>query len=165
MIHSKDLGMMVSLGQTLAAMSTANRLKVGCVIFDPETRNIISVGYNGTPPGEDNTCEVDGVTKDNVVHAEINALRKLDAICFLPTDRRYWDDERECISLGKVLYTTSSPCADCAIQIEYYGISRVLFLKGYEGATDGIPYLLENNVAVERVVYDGDNGIWTTEKV
>lgn len=163
MIHSKDLGMMVSLGQTLAAMSTANRLKVGSVIFDPDTRNIISVGYNGTPPGEDNTCEVGGVTKDNVIHAEINALKKIRTILLSVPVSRY--KQTEWYTTGKVLYTTSSPCADCAVQIVDYGISRVLFTKGYDGATDGIPYLLENNVAVERVVYDGNKGIWTTEKV
>jgi dCMP deaminase len=163
-MHPKDLGMMVSLGQTLAAMSTATRLKVGSVIFDPDTRNIISVGYNGTPPGEDNICEVDGVTKDNVIHAEINALKKTDRIWYSPPTTFCADDELH-VSEGKVLYTTSSPCADCAIYIVDYGISRVLFLKRYEGATDGIRYLLENNIVVERVVYDGNKGIWTTEEV
>jgi len=163
MIHSKDLGMMVSLGQTLAAMSTATRLKVGSVIFDPETRNIISVGYNGTPPGEDNTCEVDGVTKDNVIHAEINALEKIRDIHLSVPVSRY--KQTEWYLTGKILYTSTSPCITCAHAIAEAKIKQVLFLNRYSGSRDGIIVLLCNNISLERVVYDGNKGIWTTEEV
>ena len=45
-----------------AELSSATRLKVGaCVVKE---HRIISIGYNGTPSGWDNECEVDGTTKD-----------------------------------------------------------------------------------------------------
>lgn len=69
-----------------AQLSSAKRLQVGAVVV--QDNRIISIGYNGTPAGWDNTCEefltVDGKvidnvtkTKDEVIHAEENTILKL----------------------------------------------------------------------------------------
>ena len=72
-----------------AECSTAERLKVGCVLVKDD--RIISIGYNGMPSGWSNKCETlsfftkDGkqlpsqilVTKPEVSHAEENAITKL----------------------------------------------------------------------------------------
>ena len=62
---------------------TANKLKVGAIIV--KDNRIISIGYNGTPSGWDNACEVifpqhdigfpAGITKPEVIHAEAYLMR------------------------------------------------------------------------------------------
>ena len=41
--------------ENYASLSSAKRLKVGCVIV--KDNRIISIGYNGMPSGWDNNCE------------------------------------------------------------------------------------------------------------
>ena len=59
-----------------AECSTAERLKVGCVIV--KDHRIISIGYNGMPSGWTNICEDENfVSRKEVLHAEENAIAKL----------------------------------------------------------------------------------------
>jgi deoxycytidylate deaminase len=87
-----------------ASRSKAMRLQVGAIILHPVTRSIISSGYNGTEPGKSNVCEVSGVTKPSVIHAEANALAKL------PFFFRFF----------KFFVLTHSPCSACASLIAFY---------------------------------------------
>ena len=70
--------------ERFSQLSSAVRLKVGAVVV--KDNRIISIGYNGTPAGWDNCCEevvqlsddtVTTKTKDEVIHAEANAVAKL----------------------------------------------------------------------------------------
>jgi deoxycytidylate deaminase len=45
----------LEMAETFAKLSHASRLKVGAIIVKDD--RIISLGYNGTPAGWDNTCE------------------------------------------------------------------------------------------------------------
>jgi len=58
-MHQLDLKLCVDVCRMLARRSRATRAKVGSVLWHPGKRTIISVGYNGTPEGEDNQMEVD----------------------------------------------------------------------------------------------------------
>ena len=70
---------------TFAELSHARRLKVGCIIVKDD--RIVSIGYNGMPAGWDNNCEHEMKwpngeirfleTKEEVLHAESNAIAKL----------------------------------------------------------------------------------------
>ena len=85
-------------------MSKCKRKKVACIIYKPKNNTIISVGYNGTPSGFDNNCEdhVSGTTTNWwVLHAEANAIVKM---------ARSKGESTE----GTTLYTTCSPCKECA---------------------------------------------------
>ena len=103
-------------------------------------------GYNGTPPNGDNNCEYvnkDGelVTKPEVVHAEENV------ILF-------------CAKMGistqnKILYTTLSPCFQCAKMIITAGIKRVVFKELYRD-TSGVDLLKQYGVEIYQIE-DGDN--------
>ena len=106
-------------------LSTAERKKVGCLVV--KDNQIISDGFNGTPAGFDNTCEdEEGKTKKEVLHAESNALMKLAR------------GTQSCE--GATLYTTLSPCFDCAKLIVQSGISKVICKKRYR-IEDGISFL------------------------
>jgi dCMP deaminase len=101
------------------------RRKVGALIV--KERMVISDGYNGTPTGFENNCEDEnGNTKAYVLHAEANAITKVA--------------QSSNSSKGATLYTTASPCLECAKLIIQSGITRVVYGEEYR-ITDGIELL------------------------
>lgn len=130
--------------QTFAELSHARRLKVGCIIVKDD--RIISIGYNGMPAGWDNNCEHEMKwpngeirflqTKDEVLHAESNAIAKLA--------RSVESGE------GASLFVTHSPCLDCAKLIYQSGITHVYFESQYRDE-NGIAFLNQSGVVVEQL--------------
>ena len=113
-------------------LSHAKRKQVGCLIV--RDNQIISDGFNGTPTGFSNACEgEDGETLKEVLHAETNALTKLA--------------RGSQQSIDSTLYTTLSPCFDCAKMIFQSGIIRVVCGEAYSD-TSGISFLRELGVEV-----------------
>jgi dCMP deaminase len=114
--------------------SRAIRNKVGCIIV--KNSNIISFSWNGTPSGFDNCCEdSNGNTKQEVIHAEINALSKL---C-----------KNGISSDGATMYITLSPCFDCAKAIIMSGIKKVVYIEEYRIAGP-LNFLREAGVEVQK---------------
>lgn len=125
----------IDITYTVSSYSRCRRQKVGAVIV--KDNNIISFGWNGTPPGFDNVCECEGgfATKDEVIHAEQNALAKA---------------ARSTISTeGATLYLTLSPCWNCAKSIIQSGIKRVVYVTKYRDDRP-IQFLADAGVAVEQ---------------
>ena len=87
----------MKVAQLTAELSYAKRKKVGAVLV--KDNRIISIGFNGTPKGVDNTCEdvmPNGslVTKSIVIHAEANAL--------------FWCAKSDVATSGSTMYLTLS---------------------------------------------------------
>jgi dCMP deaminase len=134
-MHQGDMQLCVNVAKMLAKRSRAMRAQVGCVIWHTEKRTIISLGYNGTPAGEDNTMELNNKTLDTVIHAEINAIKKLS-----------WWTRRKHL----VLFVTHSPCVNCANAIVTAGIRKVYYLDNY-GTPAGLNLLRDKGVEVKRL--------------
>lgn len=118
-----------------AENSYCTRRKVGALIV--KDKMIISDGYNGTPAGFENVCELeDGTTKPYVLHAEANAITKI---------ARSGNS-----SEGATIYVTTSPCIECAKLIIQSGIKRVVFSERYR-AEDGIELLTRANIEVVHI--------------
>jgi dCMP deaminase len=134
----------MTTAKTFAECSTARRLHVGAIVVKDD--RIISIGYNGMPSGWDNNCEHEIrwpngeirflETKEEVLHAERNALDKLAR-----------GNEG---GLGATMFITHSPCLECAKSIYGAGISRVFYGEQYR-SVDGIEFLKKCNVGVEQV--------------
>ena len=108
-----------------AENSYCQRRKVGAIIVKHDM--IISDGFNGTPSGFENVCEVEsGFTKPYVLHAEANAITKVA--------------RSNNSSDGATLYITASPCMECSKLIIQAGIRRVVYHELYR-ITDGIDLL------------------------
>ncbi|MBR4267018.1 MAG: dCMP deaminase family protein [Bacteroidales bacterium] len=108
-----------------AENSYCTRRKVGALIV--KDKMIISDGYNGTPSGFENVCELDdGTTKPYVLHAEANAITKVA--------------KSNNNSTGATLYVTASPCLECAKLIIQSGIKRVVYSEKYR-LEDGLELL------------------------
>lgn len=105
----------INIAKEVGTLSYCTRSKVGAVLV--KDGNVISFGYNGTPAGMDNTCEENDVTKDEVIHAEMNAILKA-AKSGNAVD-------------GSTLYLSLSPCQNCCKLIIQSGIKRVVYLEGY----------------------------------
>lgn len=140
----------LKMAKVWSQLSKARRKKVGCLIV--KDGMIISDGFNGTPKGFDNNCEeyVDAEhilasksyelsTKSEVLHAESNAITKLA--------RSTQSSE------GAVMYTTCSPCLECAKLIIQAGISRVVFEEIYRNI-QGIDLLKKASVLTSLIHYD-----------
>ena len=107
--------MYLDIAKRVSEMSYCKKLKVGCVVV--RGGRILSMGWNGTPKGFDNCCEIEGETVDEVIHAEENAIAKLAK----STDT----------SNKATVYSTLAPCVECAKLMIQAGIVRVIFLKRY----------------------------------
>jgi dCMP deaminase len=120
----------LELAKCWSKLSHAKRKKVGCIIV--KNGSIISDGYNGTPKGFDNKCEdSDGKTKWYVMHAEANAILKLS--------------KSNNSSIGSTLYTTLSPCRECAKLILQAEVEKVYYNERYKDTT-GIDFLENNGI-------------------
>lgn len=157
----------MATAQEFASCSTAKKLKVGAIIVDPDTGAIVSVGYNGTLPGASNQCE-DIVekppfwvhpddehtyykfkTKDEVLHAEENAIAKM-AKTGSSAD-------------GAWMFITHSPCIKCARLIVASGITRVFYQEQFAGSiASGIDLLKSHNVTVYKVEEESINRFTTS---
>ena len=153
----------IDMAERFADLSHAKRLKVGAIVV--KEHRVISIGYNGTPAGWDNNCEeVEYVgsdeqisspeemkklgfvgtdngwyrtrTKDEVIHAEANAISKLAR-----------DGEA---ALGSSMFLTHAPCVNCAKMIYGAGISSVFYRNSYRD-NNGINFLKKCNVTVEKI--------------
>jgi len=113
-----------------AENSYCTRRQVGALLV--KDKMIISDGYNGTPAGFENVCELeDGTTKPYVLHAEANAITKVA--------------KSSNNSLGATLYVTASPCMECAKLIIQSGIRRVVYSEKYR-LEDGLELLKRANI-------------------
>lgn len=128
-MKSKFVKAYMNTAKEFAKLSSAVRLKVGSIVVKDD--RIISIGYNGTPSGDDNCCEVDNVTKDTVLHAEANAITKL-AKSSESAD-------------GATIFITHAPCIHCAKLIYQAGIKTVYYDKLYRDA-GGVDFLQDHGV-------------------
>lgn len=115
------------------------RRQVGALLV--KNGMIISDGYNGTPTGFENVCELDdGTTKPYVLHAEANAITKIA--------------RTSVSSENSTLYVTASPCIECAKLIIQSGIKRVVYADEYR-IMDGVELL--KRAGIEVLYIDIDN--------
>jgi dCMP deaminase len=91
------------------------------------------MGYNGGARGVFNDCLSDEPGKCGHLHAEINALVKMNF------------NE----AAAKKMYTTTVPCFNCAVAIVNANIGEVIYLEEYR-LTDGLELLKSAGVLVKK---------------
>jgi len=137
----------MDIARLIAKESKAKKRQVGAIIV--KNNSIIAVGYNGTPSGHDNTCEDEEeymgrdykahtklVTRPEVLHAESNAITK----CARSNSS----------SEGATIYTTTSPCLECAKLIIQSGIVEVIYEDEY-GKPEGVELLKLDKIIVRKL--------------
>ena len=163
-MKKKWIDAFMDTAERFAELSSAKRLKVGSVVV--KENRIISIGYNGMPAGWSNECEhteyvgsdeqipspeemkrlgftgtdkgwYRSKTKDEVIHAEANAILKLAR-----------DGES---GNGADLFCTHAPCINCAKLIYGAGIKKVYYRESYRD-TFGTDFLSKCNIEVEKYI-------------
>ena len=134
----------MDIAHVAATRSNCSRRQVAAVLV--RDKQIISTGYNGTPRGIKN-CADGGCPRCNsnvpsgeqlgqclCSHAEENAI--VQAACYGIAVK------------GATLYTTFSPCLQCAKMIINAGISEVIYYQHYTIDDVSLALLREAGVVV-----------------
>ena len=161
-MKQKFINYYMDIAELTSKLSSAIRLNVGAVIV--KGNKILGTGYNGMPTGWTNECEykeympgdvLDGelypfeeyditvesnrryrlVTKDEVLHAEMNVISKVSA----STES----------SDGATLFVTHAPCIHCAKAIYQSGIKQVYYRDAYRDSR-GLEFLEQGGVNVTK---------------
>ena len=114
----------MDFAQSISKRSYDPRYQVGAVIVTGDNTQVLSVGYNGNYSGGPNEVESEVPGESGLLHAEINALLKMD-----------YNNPKK-----KKLYLTLSPCRMCAKAIVNSGISEVMYAEKYRD-TSGLEIL------------------------
>lgn len=151
-MKQRFIDLYMDFARRVSQLSYARRLQVGAVIVKDDT--VISYGYNGTPAGWDNNCEMHPlvmdpntgeiiektemlVTRPEVLHAERNAIDKL-------AKRGGFGGE------GASMFITHAPCLECAKSIFGTGIKEIYYEEDYR-SEDGIYFLKKCGIKIEKI--------------
>ena len=122
----------MTMAETIAQRSHHSTFKVGALIVTSDNTQVLSLGYNGNAAGMSNVPQSEAPGCSGLLHAEINALLKLD-----------YNSPKD-----KVMYLTLSPCETCAKAIVNSGLKRVVYKERYRNDA-GIKILQKVGIEVE----------------
>lgn len=125
----------MKMAETIALRSHHPEWKVGSLIVSTDNTQVLSLGYNGNAAGMSNVPQSTQPGESGLLHAEINALLKLD-----------YNNPKD-----KIMYLTLSPCENCAKAIVNSGIKKVIYKIKYR-CDRGINILL--GAGIEVIQYD-----------
>ena len=129
----------MEMAHIISRRSYDPRHQVGSVVITEDNTQVLSVGYNGNHTGGPN--EVESITpgESGMIHAEINALLKMD-----------YNNPKK-----KTMYVTLSPCRMCAKAMVNAGIDRVVYDQEYR-ITSGLDILRDSGIEVSRFTSQRD---------
>ena len=124
----------MTMAETISKRSHHPTFKVGALIVTSDNTQVLSLGYNGNAKGTSNVPKSDEPGCSGLLHAEINALLKLD-----------YNNPKD-----KVMYLTLSPCENCAMAVINSGITEVVYKEEYRDNT-GISLLKGCGIKVRKI--------------
>jgi len=126
----------MQMAETISQRSHHSTFKVGALIVTSDNTQVLSLGYNGNASGMSNVPQSEEPGQSGLLHAEINALLKLD-----------YNNPKD-----KVMYLTLSPCENCAMAIINSGIKKVVYKERYRNDS-GLNLLESANIEVKQVLF------------
>tara|TARA_R110000851_G_scaffold115875_1_gene241875 strand:- start:1843 stop:2325 length:483 start_codon:yes stop_codon:yes gene_type:complete len=123
----------MNVAHTIAERSVDPRHQVGAIIVTGDNTQLLALGYNGNYKGGPNTVESAEPGSSGLIHAEQNALIKLD-----------YNNPKK-----KKMYVTLSPCSHCAKMIVNANINEVIYDEEYRDPA-GIEIMKSAGLTVRR---------------
>ncbi len=123
----------MQMAHIISKRSYDPRHQVGAVVVTHDNTQVLAVGYNGNYAGGPNEVESTAPGESGMIHAEINALLKMD-----------YNNPKD-----KTVYVTLSPCRMCAKAIINAGVSRVVYDEEYRDPA-GVELLRNVGIQVSR---------------
>ena len=121
----------INLAKNISLKSKDPRLKVGAIIVTEDNESVLAIGYNGDEIGGPNIPDSLEPGQSNFLHAEVNAIAKLN-----------YSDPRK-----RKIYLTHSPCKVCSRLIINAKIDKVYFCDEYRDKS-GLDILKERGILV-----------------
>tara|TARA_B100000579_G_C22291911_1_gene603152 strand:- start:126 stop:530 length:405 start_codon:yes stop_codon:yes gene_type:complete len=121
----------MDFAHSISQRSYDPRFQVGAVVVTEDNSQVLAVGYNGNYAGGPNKVESENPGESGMLHAEINALLKMD-----------YNNPK-----NKKLYLTLSPCRMCAKAIVNAGIDEVIYKEAYRDMS-GVSLLKDCSIKV-----------------
>jgi len=118
----------------IAARSPDPKFQVGAVIVTDDNTQVLALGYNGDQRGGPNKRESMEHGQSGFIHAEVNALIKMD-----------YNNPKK-----KKMYLTHTPCPVCAKCIINSGIQEVIYIEDYVNM-QGLSILKESNIKIKKL--------------
>ena len=118
---------------TIARRSADPTFMVAAIIVTDDNTQLLSLGYNGDHMGGSNCRESEVPGESGFIHAEVNALIKLD-----------FNSPKK-----KKMYVSLSPCKMCAKAIINARIDEVIYSEEYRD-TSGVDLLRRAGIKVRR---------------
>ncbi|MCB9567357.1 MAG: cytidine deaminase [Myxococcales bacterium] len=147
-MKAKHLQIRIEQCLALAKASNCPRRKFGALLLDPGRNVILMDGYNGGPRGGGELCggatclrdqlHVESGTRMEIGchHAEMNVI--CNAAASGVATRGAW------------IIVTGEPCILCAKLIHHAGIARVIVVDGGYAGENGVGYLEDHGIEVEK---------------
>jgi dCMP deaminase len=124
----------IKFANQLGDLSTCKRRRVGAIIFPEDFTEVLAIGYNGPPSGIANNSCKDISARCGCVHAEANAIVKLQT-------------HKE----NLVIYSTVTPCEHCAgLIINTKKIKYCLYSVQYSN-DEGLDKLLKAGIETRKL--------------
>ena len=123
----------MTMAETIAQRSHHPNFKVGSLVVTADNTQVLSLGYNGNASGMSNRPQSDNPGESGLLHAEINALLKMD-----------YNNPKD-----QIMYLTLSPCENCAMAIINSGIKKVVYKNEYRDLS-GLNMLISAGISVKR---------------
>lgn len=120
--------------ETIEKRSSDPHHKVASIVVTCDNTQLLALGYNGDHAGGPNHRESESPGESGFIHAEVNALIKLD-----------YNNPKK-----KIMYVSMSPCKMCAKAIINAGISEVVYREDYRDHS-GIVLLQVAGIRVRRI--------------
>lgn len=120
--------------RTIEKRSSDPDHKVAAIVVTSDNTQLLALGYNGDHAGGNNSRESSEPGGSGFIHAEVNALIKLD----------YNNPKR------KIMHVSMSPCRMCAKAIINAGISEVVYRDLYRDL-GGILLLERSGIRVRQI--------------
>jgi len=124
----------MSVVNTISERSPDPRYKIASIVVTSDNTQLLALGYNGDHAGGPNRRESDTPGESGFLHAEVNALIKLD-----------YNNPKK-----KIMYVSMSPCRMCAKAIINSGIGEVVYREEYRDS-GGILLLQNAGIRVRKI--------------
>ena len=124
----------MEMAKTIAKRSHHPTFQVGAIVVTEDNTQVLSIGYNGSYKGGPNEPLSEQPGCSGLIHAEINALLKLD-----------YNNPKK-----KKMYVTLSPCPDCARAIVNSNIDTVFYDVEYRNL-EGIEILKSAGITAQMI--------------
>lgn len=158
----------MDVAKRTAELSYAKRRKVGAIV--EKDGNILAIGFNGTPAGEDNACEYkvyyspepadDNWGGQYIPDIEDYPFEDKNGKYYLVTNDNVIHGEENCLMkmarsnsscVGATMYVTMSPCIPCSRMLFSAGFVRIVYGEKYRDSR-GLDFLERRGIKCEQLL-------------